>query len=73
MPKKTVHLFASPNAERLHHDFFDPSKLVGTDQEKHAAFLKARTEIKDYMKAFVRNVFRKAFPFEVFLLRYFAE
>ena len=48
---------ASPNAVRLHHDFFDPSKLIGTDQEKHAAFLKARTEIKAYMKAFVAERF----------------
>jgi arsenate reductase len=42
---------------RLHHDFYDPSKLIGTDQEKHASFLKARTEIKDYMKAFVESQF----------------
>jgi arsenate reductase len=42
---------------RLHHNFYDPSKLVGTDEEKHAAFLKARTEIKDYMKAFVAERF----------------
>jgi hypothetical protein len=26
-------------------------------EEKHAAFLKARTEIKDYMKAFVAERF----------------
>jgi len=47
----------STNAVRLHHNFYDPSKLVGTDEEKHAAFLKARTEIKDYMKAFVAERF----------------
>jgi len=41
----------------LHHNFYDPSKLVGTDEEKHAAFLKARTEIKEYMKAFVNERF----------------
>ena len=55
--KENCPFIASPNAERLHHDFFDPSKLVGTDQEKHAAFLKARTEIKDYMNAFVEKRF----------------
>jgi arsenate reductase len=47
----------STNAVRLHHNFHDPSKLVGTDEEKHAAFLKARTEIKEYMKAFVNERF----------------
>ena len=43
----------SKNAVRLHHNFFDPSKVEGTDKEKHAAFLKAREEIKGYCKAFV--------------------
>ena len=47
----------STNAERLHHNFYDPSKLIGTDQEKHAAFLKARMEIKVYMNAFVSERF----------------
>lgn len=43
----------SENALRLHHNFFDPSKVNGTDSEKHEAFLKARNEIKDYCKDFV--------------------
>ena len=41
------------NAVRLHHNFFDPSKVEGSDEEKHAAFLKAREEIKAYFKQFV--------------------
>ncbi len=45
----------SKNAVRLHHNFFDPSKVVGTDEEKHAAFLKAREEIKTYFKKFVEE------------------
>lgn len=45
----------SKNAVRLHHNFFDPSKVVGTDDEKHTAFLKAREEIKTYFKEFVKN------------------
>ena len=40
-------------AERLHHNFFDPSKVKGTEEEIHAAFLKAREEIKAYCKNFV--------------------
>ena len=43
----------SKNAKRLHHNFFDPSKVDGSDDEKHAAFLKTRTEIKNYCKVFV--------------------
>lgn len=45
----------SKKAKRLHHNFFDPSKVIGTDDEKHAAFLKARNEIKDYFKKFVEE------------------
>lgn len=45
----------SKNATRLHHNFYDPSKLVGTDTEKRAAFLKAREEIKTYFKDFVEE------------------
>ena len=47
----------SKNALRLHHNFFDPSKVVGSDEEKHAAFLKARNEIKVYMQEFVNTNF----------------
>ena len=45
----------SKKAKRLHHNFFDPSKVVGTDEVKHAAFLKAREEIKAYFKKFVEE------------------
>ena len=47
----------SKNALRLHHNFFDPSKVVGSDEEKHAAFLKARNEIKVYCEEFSGNYF----------------
>jgi arsenate reductase len=45
----------SKNAMRLHHNFFDPSKVVGTEEVKHSAFLKARNEIKVYFKNFVET------------------
>lgn len=48
----------SKNAKRLHHNFFDPSKVKGTTEEVHAAFLKARNEIKDYLKNFVSTEFK---------------
>ncbi|GAA4280028.1 arsenate reductase ArsC [Gaetbulibacter aestuarii] len=47
----------SKNALRLHHNFFDPSKVIGTEEEKHEAFLKAREEIKGYFKNFVEKYF----------------
>lgn len=45
----------SENAIRLHHNFYDPSKLKGSEQEIHAAFIKTREEVKTYCKHFVAN------------------
>lgn len=42
----------APNAKRLHKNFFDPSKVVGDENEKHDAFLKARNDIRDFCQAF---------------------
>lgn len=46
----------APNAKRLHQNFFDPSKVEGTEATKHIAFLKAREEIKSYCKVFAETV-----------------
>ncbi|TGL56365.1 arsenate reductase ArsC [Leptospira ognonensis] len=43
------------NAKRFHHNFFDPSKVKGTEQEIMTAFAKARDEIRDYCKDFVET------------------
>lgn len=45
----------SHRAERLHHNFFDPSKVQGTPEEIHAAFAKARDEIKEYCRSFIEH------------------
>ncbi len=45
----------SKNALRIHHNFFDPSKINGNAKEIHSAFLKTREEIKHYCKAFVEK------------------
>jgi len=45
----------SKNAVRLHHNFFDPSKIEGSIEDTHAAFAKARNEIKEYCKNFVES------------------
>lgn len=42
-------------AKRLHYNFFDPSKVVGTEEEVSNAFRKTRDEIKEYCKNFVEK------------------
>ena len=51
--KENCPFIPAQNALRLHHDFFDPSKVEGTEAEKHAAFLKTREAIKGYVKDFI--------------------
>ncbi|MBL4663290.1 MAG: arsenate reductase ArsC [Flavobacteriaceae bacterium] len=53
--KENCPFIAAPNAQRLHHSFFDPSKVTGSEEEKHAAFLKARNEIKEYCRSFIED------------------
>ncbi len=55
--KENCPYIAAPNAIRIHHNFFDPSKVTGTDVEKHAAFLKARNEIRSFCKEFSETEF----------------
>ncbi len=43
----------SKKAVRLHQNFFDPSKIEGSQEETHDAFEKARNEIKDYCNKFI--------------------
>ena len=54
--KENCPFISSKNAQRIHHNFFDPSKVVGTDEEKHNAFLKARNEIRQFCEAFVKGL-----------------
>ena len=53
--KENCPFIPAENAKRLHHNFFDPSKVVGSEAEKHKAFLKARNEIRQYCEEFVAN------------------
>lgn len=43
------------DAKRLHHNFSDPSKLVGTEEEVKVAFAKTREEIRNYCETFVNK------------------
>jgi len=53
--KENCPFTVAPNAERLHHNFSDPSKVEGTDEQKHEAFLKVRNEIKEYCRNFIEH------------------
>ncbi len=43
------------NAIHFHHNFFDPSKVKGTEEEIVNSFAKARDEIRDYCKEFIEK------------------
>ncbi len=43
------------NAIRIHHNFADPAKAVGTETEITEQFRTVRDQIKEYCKDFVRN------------------
>ena len=45
----------APNAKRLHHNFYDPSKFKASPEETEAAFDKARNEIKEYCRSFIER------------------
>ncbi|MBS9462755.1 arsenate reductase ArsC [Flagellimonas sp. 389] len=53
--KENCPFIPAENAERIHHNFFDPSKVIGTEDKKHEAFLKARNEIKEFCQDFVKE------------------
>lgn len=53
--KENCPFIPSEHAERIHHNFFDPSKVAGNEETKHAAFLKARNEIREFCARFVRE------------------
>jgi arsenate reductase len=55
--KENCPYIPSKTAIRLHHNFFDPSKVKGSSEEIHAAFLKSRNEIKRYCKDFAEREF----------------
>ncbi len=51
--KENCPFIPAKSALRIHHNFFDPSKVEGTEKEKHQAFLKAREEIKKFVQDFI--------------------
>ncbi|MEK6152376.1 arsenate reductase ArsC [Flavobacteriaceae bacterium 3-367] len=53
--KENCPFIPSKGAERIHHNFFDPSKVEGNEETKHAAFLRARNEIREFCTRFVEE------------------
>lgn len=53
--KENCPFIPSKNAKRIHHNFFDPSKVTGDKDKKHEAFLKARNEIREFCENFVNT------------------
>ncbi len=53
--KENCPFIPADKAERIHHNFFDPSKVEGTEAVKHTAFLKARNEIKEFCETFIKE------------------
>lgn len=45
--------FFPSNSKKFHHNFPDPSKYVGTENEIHSEFERVRDLIKEYCKEFV--------------------
>jgi arsenate reductase len=45
--------FYPTNAKRVHHDFPDPAKCTGTEEEVLNEFRKVRDMIKEYCKSFI--------------------
>ena len=48
------------SAQKLHHNFPDPAKATGTDEEIMAQFRAVRDQVKAYAEAFVRGPFAAA-------------
>ena len=47
----------SSNAVRIHHDIYDPSKLISDNEEEiYKAFARTRDDIKKFVKEFVKDL-----------------
>lgn len=49
--------FFPTSAKRFHHNFSDPAKAIGTEEEILAQFRKVREEIKTYCRKFIEDNF----------------
>ena len=47
--------FFPSKAKKYHHNFSDPAKVIGTEEEINQQFIQVRQQIKDYCQRFVMN------------------
>ncbi len=47
--------FFPSRAKKFHHNFPDPAKATGSEEEIQQQFREVRQQIKDYSKAFIEN------------------
>jgi len=47
--------FFPSKAKKYHHNFSDPAKAIGTEEEINQQFIQVRQQIKDYCQRFVMN------------------
>ena len=55
--KENCPFIPSKNAERIHHNFSDPSKAEGTEEQIHQAFEDTREEIKAFVYELIKEEF----------------
>lgn len=53
--KSNCPFIPSAKAQRIHHNFEDPSKFEGTKKDRHEAFAKTRDAIKDFCETFIKE------------------
>jgi len=53
--KENCPFIPAKNAQRLHQNFVDPSKVKGSEKEIHDAFEKTRDDIKEFCYDFVKE------------------
>ncbi len=55
--KENCPFIPSKNAVRIHHNFSDPSKASGTQEQIHEAYKQTREEIKAFMYELIKEEF----------------
>ncbi len=53
--KENCPFIPAKNAQRIHQNFMDPSKVSGTKDVRHAAFVEARDSIKEFCQDFIKE------------------
>ncbi len=55
--KENCPFIPAKNATRLHHNFKDPSKVIGSEEQIHEAFVETREDIKGFVYDLIKEEF----------------